>query len=971
MVSMATEMVPVVDLRVLSQSDLDALAVASAHAVAPGSSPDAEPLPPLKIDRAVFNESAGSRKQTFTRLRLGNAAGSSSSAPTAIDTSPPATAPSAGNDPGNNLIAYHLRSLFARDDPSRPSSPPPPPETLALALLGTSHSPPRSPSPDPDRQTTNSKGISVDLVRLAELDGLYDEELGKRTAGLMSEAELMGFIKGLGGKWVSQRKKRKFVDASFFGDHLPSGWKLQLGLKRKARQAWVHCLSYVSPTGRKFASCKEVSAYLMSLLGYPEVRKVPIQHNSTGQRDLCDGDGDNDAAGFQHQVDSVVDNQNVLPVTSVAFSSHSSNSHDTRSACKYRNNSADYTGVTVPKIANQLDGRIGGLPEVADFNDQAGSYNDFRPTILANANHYKDQITDRGLAASKHGGVNNTVKARDVNLNSCLATISFPIASANNETSISLDDTNQSSIAGKCFSGSFNNNDGASTTSSCSGSNNKVSGFVGVSNGSSNASRCVSASHGDDAVANTFSNKNNTMVYHSSLSTHPTSPVATGVDCFPSRSAHPKDSDKEGAYGTRMDAMQNRTSNAAGFSAEAYNSGIYTADVTGRNCAQFNSSFSHLKPNTPSRCSQPESNTLTANNFTKGIDVNCMNGSFVHRSDANNMKGSFVNRPISNNEPNGYVHSMMGKPSNAMQNHYNGAAPSCAPLSAANTSQNVNGLMSMQANFGSMSTLVHSVGDVPRSSTTKDQCDLQLGFGGQKQQISARYGDLSPAASGSTQLGGMGRNNNLPAGSSQFGSMARPNSLPAGFSQFGSMARPNSLPAGSSQFGSMARPNSLTGGFSQFGSLASSNYLQTGSSQFGRMAGPNSIGPADSSQFGRMAGPNSRPPAESSQFGSMARPNSRPPAESSQFGSMANQNFVRTSEPTLQMGSGPRAQSGWDLNLSRMVNGGGMTLEVCMWCNGQYHHFGPVEQTQALICPSCRDKMALQGLVPNDGSWQP
>ncbi|KQJ98680.2 hypothetical protein BRADI_3g38747v3 [Brachypodium distachyon] len=899
MVSMATEMVPVVDLRVLSQSDLDALAVASAHAVAPGSSPDAEPLPPLKIDRAVFNESAGSRKQTFTRLRLGNAAGSSSSAPTAIDTSPPATAPSAGNDPGNNLIAYHLRSLFARDDPSRPSSPPPPPETLALALLGTSHSPPRSPSPDPDRQTTNSKGISVDLVRLAELDGLYDEELGKRTAGLMSEAELMGFIKGLGGKWVSQRKKRKFVDASFFGDHLPSGWKLQLGLKRKARQAWVHCLSYVSPTGRKFASCKEVSAYLMSLLGYPEVRKVPIQHNSTGQRDLCDGDGDNDAAGFQHQVDSVVDNQNVLPVTSVAFSSHSSNSHgkvqgdinpantykcqecnltlhdqsayaqhhmlfhekgakrrrksskfgqpvagkdgkfecplchktfeeqswyfghvgahakhhgltpeafldkissgeiaddsltgmqftfqeltesreqnaktsgqsgsqhlnypkdkggdsskakeffstkymdnfnrpveacsrseeispvtDTRSACKYRNNSADYTGVTVPKIANQLDGRIGGLPEVADFNDQAGSYNDFRPTILANANHYKDQITDRGLAASKHGGVNNTVKARDVNLNSCLATISFPIASANNETSISLDDTNQSSIAGKCFSGSFNNNDGASTTSSCSGSNNKVSGFVGVSNGSSNASRCVSASHGDDAVANTFSNKNNTMVYHSSLSTHPTSPVATGVDCFPSRSAHPKDSDKEGAYGTRMDAMQNRTSNAAGFSAEAYNSGIYTADVTGRNCAQFNSSFSHLKPNTPSRCSQPESNTLTANNFTKGIDVNCMNGSFVHRSDANNMKGSFVNRPISNNEPNGYVHSMMGKPSNAMQNHYNGAAPSCAPLSAANTSQNVNGLMSMQANFGSMSTLVHSVGDVPRSSTTKDQ----------------------------------------------------------------------------------------------------------------------------------------------------------------------------------------------------------------------------------------------------------
>jgi hypothetical protein len=243
---MATELVPVVDLRLLSQPDLDALAAASAHAVAPRSCPDAGPLPPLSIDRAVFNESAGSRKQTFSRHRLGGAAAASSSA---LPTSPSSTTPSAGNDPDNHLIAYHLRRLFARDDPSCPPSlsAPPPPQTLALALALLDPSPlqPRAPSPDPDRETRNSKGVSVDLVRLAGLTDPYGEELQRRTAGLMSESELMGFISGLGGQWVSQRHRRKYVDAAFFGDHLPTGWKLQLGLKRKDRHVSVHSFRYV------------------------------------------------------------------------------------------------------------------------------------------------------------------------------------------------------------------------------------------------------------------------------------------------------------------------------------------------------------------------------------------------------------------------------------------------------------------------------------------------------------------------------------------------------------------------------------------------------------------------------------------------------------------------------------------------------------------------------------------------------
>jgi hypothetical protein len=398
-----------------------------------------------------------------------------------------------------------------------------------------------------------------------------------------------------------------------------------------------------------------------------------------------------------------------------------------RSARKYGNDMMDCAGVTTPRVApqsnDQLDGRINGF---AGFSNQAGSYHPVRPTTFASANHrYEGQIDDRSLPSSKHAEFNNTMKARDVNLNSRLDTISFPIAGANNETSTVLDEPNQSSITGKCFSGSFNNNDGASTTSSCSGSNNKVSGSLGVSTGSSNAVRRISASYGNDSVANIFGNKNSTMVYPSNMNTRPISPVVTNVDCFASRLEHSKNSDKERAYNTheRMNIMQHRTSNEAAFIIEGYGNDVYTGDITERSLAQFSNNLSHLKPNIPSSCSLPESNTLTASNFTKGTNVNCTNGSFVYRSDANNMEGSFVNKSISNNEPKGPANDVMGKPSNNMQNFYTGSVSNGTPP-AANTSQNVNGVVSMQGNFGYMSTLVHSVGDVPRSSTTQDQVNL-------------------------------------------------------------------------------------------------------------------------------------------------------------------------------------------------------------------------------------------------------
>jgi hypothetical protein len=238
---MATELLPVVDLRALSQPDLDALAAASAHALAPRTCHEADPLPPLKIDRAVFNESAGSRKQTFSRRRLG-AAASTSSLSSARHTSSAQSSAGRKIDPESDLVAYHLRRLFVPDDSSLP--PPPEPQTLAL-LQEPSSPPPLPPDPDPDRETTNAKGVSVDLLKLAGLVDPYDAELHRRTAGMASDTELQGFIDSLAGKWVSQRQRRKYVDASFFGDHLPRGWKLQLGLKRKGGSIWLRCFSYV------------------------------------------------------------------------------------------------------------------------------------------------------------------------------------------------------------------------------------------------------------------------------------------------------------------------------------------------------------------------------------------------------------------------------------------------------------------------------------------------------------------------------------------------------------------------------------------------------------------------------------------------------------------------------------------------------------------------------------------------------
>uniref|UniRef100_A0A7N0UVX3 Uncharacterized protein n=1 Tax=Kalanchoe fedtschenkoi TaxID=63787 RepID=A0A7N0UVX3_KALFE len=59
----------VIDLRMFSQSELRSFSIASNSSLGDLNRFDDEIVSP-KINRAVFNESAGSRKQTYSRLRL-------------------------------------------------------------------------------------------------------------------------------------------------------------------------------------------------------------------------------------------------------------------------------------------------------------------------------------------------------------------------------------------------------------------------------------------------------------------------------------------------------------------------------------------------------------------------------------------------------------------------------------------------------------------------------------------------------------------------------------------------------------------------------------------------------------------------------------------------------------------------------------------------------------------------------------
>ncbi|KAK9111006.1 hypothetical protein Scep_018525 [Stephania cephalantha] len=237
---------PIVDLNALSQSELNSLSLCSSDAGA-FDFRHCDDLVVPKIDRTVFNESKGGRKQTYSRLRL---------APRQPDLASPSrkTNKKTAIEETSGEIASVLRRLLGRGGGG-------------LAAIEGSDCGAAAAKGRKKRGRPRKDQGSVRVRVLEECGGLdpFGEELRKMTVGLETAAEFLGFLGGFEGEWANQRKKRKIVDAGEFGDYLPKGWKVLLSLKRRRGCVSLCCRRYISTNGQQFASWNEVSSYLMSL----------------------------------------------------------------------------------------------------------------------------------------------------------------------------------------------------------------------------------------------------------------------------------------------------------------------------------------------------------------------------------------------------------------------------------------------------------------------------------------------------------------------------------------------------------------------------------------------------------------------------------------------------------------------------------------------------------------------------------
>uniref|UniRef100_A0A803ME79 Uncharacterized protein n=1 Tax=Chenopodium quinoa TaxID=63459 RepID=A0A803ME79_CHEQI len=286
---LSLESIPTIDLRLLSQSELTALSLCSAHAFDLRRCDDVV-IP--KIDRSVFNESAGSRKQTYSRLRLAprNVGNNLATPPKPRPSFTPLDADNsriislfkslfnggihdAGNSVGNGddfsaLVPVNVDELMSVAAAATPVT------TVALVEEEVKDEEEKAAlEEEREKELVNKNGEVVNLAELAKKEDPYGEEIRRRTEGKESPDELLGFIRDLNGVWGSRRKKRKIVDANEFGDYLPNGWKVLIAMKKKLGRAWVFCRRYISPNGRYFVSCKGISSYLLSLTS-PEDLKL-------------------------------------------------------------------------------------------------------------------------------------------------------------------------------------------------------------------------------------------------------------------------------------------------------------------------------------------------------------------------------------------------------------------------------------------------------------------------------------------------------------------------------------------------------------------------------------------------------------------------------------------------------------------------------------------------------------------------
>ncbi|KAL2254428.1 UNVERIFIED_CONTAM: Methyl-CpG-binding domain-containing protein 8 [Sesamum indicum] len=256
-----------IDISQLSQSELQALSLCSDSAFHVSCTDD---VVSPHLDRSLFNESAASRRQTYSRLHHR----SHSRFPGLHPSLKPHRHPHSSSDPVSHSIVHFLKH-YLNGNHNPPPPPPLPPVSLEEATKSVA--PPAMDLGFPglqeklkikrkrarknknlnkktllengvgmELQQVNGKGEMVDFVELERNgDELYSEDLKRRTVGLETEEGVLGFLWGLEGQWCSRRKKRKYVDAGVFGDALPIGWKLLLGLRRRDYRVSVYCRRYV------------------------------------------------------------------------------------------------------------------------------------------------------------------------------------------------------------------------------------------------------------------------------------------------------------------------------------------------------------------------------------------------------------------------------------------------------------------------------------------------------------------------------------------------------------------------------------------------------------------------------------------------------------------------------------------------------------------------------------------------------
>ncbi|XP_041021746.1 uncharacterized protein LOC121263037 isoform X2 [Juglans microcarpa x Juglans regia] len=141
----------------------------------------------------------------------------------------------------------------------------------------------------------NKKGDVTGVAALGNVEDPYGEELKRRTEGLQTEADFLGFLSGLRGEWWRKSRKKRIVMASDFGQALPNGWKLMLSIKKRAGRVWLHCRRYISPN--QFVSCKDVSSYFFSSFGLQHRSQLRPGHpdvNNLLGRKLDFGDQDSE-----------------------------------------------------------------------------------------------------------------------------------------------------------------------------------------------------------------------------------------------------------------------------------------------------------------------------------------------------------------------------------------------------------------------------------------------------------------------------------------------------------------------------------------------------------------------------------------------------------------------------------------------------------------------------------------------------